>query len=224
MRAVNPQRVEDRDGVRDPRGQRITLGGPRLVAAALTTVIGEDQAKLAAQRPGECRRFGNLERIRESRVEKEGRRITSFVLEIGADAVERIRRVGRGALLRGGRLSTYTAGGSVPPVRGIERTDHELGASDDAMTQMLWRQARAKVLARQRRHEESELLAREAVEIGEGTDMLSMQCSCFSDALARRSQHFEQAVERYERKENVPSTRRARARLAEIGAAAEKPT
>ncbi|MDQ5821521.1 MAG: AAA family ATPase, partial [Actinomycetota bacterium] len=44
----------------------------------------------------------------------------------------------------------------------------ELGASD-AFTQMLWRQVRAKVLARRGQHAEAESLAREAVAIGEDT-------------------------------------------------------
>src|SRR5262249_28055200 len=38
----------------------------------------------------------------------------------------------------------------------------ELGASDDKITQMLWRQVRARVLARRNEHEEAERLAREA--------------------------------------------------------------
>src|SRR6266542_2845774 len=43
----------------------------------------------------------------------------------------------------------------------------ELGASDDAFTQMLWRQARAKVLAQRSEHDEAERLGREAVAVGE---------------------------------------------------------
>ena len=65
----------------------------------------------------------------------------------------------------------------------------ELGASDDAATQMLWRQARAKVLAR-RGNEEAEPLAREAVAIGEETDMLDAQGDAYAGsrrgAAARR--------------------------------------
>ncbi len=47
----------------------------------------------------------------------------------------------------------------------------ELGASDDALTQMLWRQVRAKVLARRGDPAEAERLAREAVAIGTATEM-----------------------------------------------------
>ena len=57
----------------------------------------------------------------------------------------------------------------------------ELGASDDASTQMLWRQVRAKVLARRGEHAEAERLAREAVAIGEETDLLDAQGDAYAD-------------------------------------------
>src|SRR5207253_4388205 len=57
----------------------------------------------------------------------------------------------------------------------------ELGASDDAFTQMLWRQARAKVLARRGEHAEAERIAREAAAIGEDTDMLDAQGDTHAD-------------------------------------------
>jgi tetratricopeptide (TPR) repeat protein len=104
----------------------------------------------------------------------------------------------------------------------------ELGSSDDAMTQMLWRQVRAKVLARRGQHAEAERLAREAVAIGEETDMLDAQGNAYADLaevlqLAGQADEaaaaLEQALERYERKGNIVSTQRARTRLAEIRAA-----
>jgi uncharacterized protein YidB (DUF937 family) len=109
----------------------------------------------------------------------------------------------------------------------------ELGASDDAITQMLWRQVRAKVLARRSETEEAERLAREAVAIGDETDMLSCQGDASADLaevllLAGKPSEaalaLEQAIERYERKGNVVSTQRARARLAEISAEAPAPS
>jgi class 3 adenylate cyclase/tetratricopeptide (TPR) repeat protein len=103
-----------------------------------------------------------------------------------------------------------------------------LGASDDAMTQMLWRQVRAKVLAR-RRDDDAEPLAREAVAIGEGTDMLNFQGDAYADLgevllLAGKPDEavaaLERAAERYERKGNLVSTRRAQTRVAEVRAEA----
>jgi tetratricopeptide (TPR) repeat protein len=99
----------------------------------------------------------------------------------------------------------------------------QLGASDDAHTQMLWRQARAKVLARRGEHAEAERLAREAVAISEGTDMLNMQGDANAD-LAKvlllggkadeAAAALEQALDRYERKGNLVMAGRARDRLA----------
>ena len=107
----------------------------------------------------------------------------------------------------------------------------ELGASDDALTQMLWRQVRAKVLARRGEHAEAELLAREAVAIGEETDMLDAQGDVYADLaevllLAAKPDEaaaaLEQALARYERKGNLVSTQRAQTRLAELRAAAPR--
>ena len=57
----------------------------------------------------------------------------------------------------------------------------ELGSSDDAMTQMLWRQVRAKVLARHGEHVEGRALAREASDLCERTDMLDDKGDSYAD-------------------------------------------
>jgi tetratricopeptide (TPR) repeat protein len=106
----------------------------------------------------------------------------------------------------------------------------EIGASDDAITQMLWRQVRAKVLARRGSHEEAERLAREAVAIGMETDMVNQHADAYADLgevlllvgkPAEAAAALEQALGRYERKGNVVSTQRTRSRLAEIRAKAQ---
>ena len=98
----------------------------------------------------------------------------------------------------------------------------ELGSSDDALTQMLWRQARAKVLACRGDHAQAERLAREAVTIGEGTEMLNEQADTYADlaevlSLAGRAQEAAEALElalaRYERKGNLVMAGRTRDRL-----------
>jgi class 3 adenylate cyclase/tetratricopeptide (TPR) repeat protein len=103
----------------------------------------------------------------------------------------------------------------------------ELGASDDRVTQMLWRQAKAKVLARRGEHAEAERLAREALAIGEETDLLNDVADMHADlgevlALAGRADEaaaaFAEALARYERKENLVMAERTRARLAQIAA------
>jgi class 3 adenylate cyclase/tetratricopeptide (TPR) repeat protein len=108
----------------------------------------------------------------------------------------------------------------------------DLGASDDAITQMLWRQVRAKVLARRGEDEEAERLAREAVAIGRETDMVNQHADAYVDLgevllLGGKTDEaaaaLEQAIERYERKGNIVSTRRAQAQLAEMRADAPAP-
>jgi class 3 adenylate cyclase/tetratricopeptide (TPR) repeat protein len=103
----------------------------------------------------------------------------------------------------------------------------ELGASDDAITQILWRQVRAKVLARQGDPEEAERHAREAVAIADETDNLAPQGDAYADLAEvlvlvgkgdEAAAALEQAIERYARKENVVSMRRAQARLDAIRA------
>jgi class 3 adenylate cyclase/tetratricopeptide (TPR) repeat protein len=103
----------------------------------------------------------------------------------------------------------------------------ELGASDDALTQYLWRQTRAKVLARRGEHAEAERLAREAVTIADGTGFLNGQADAYADLgevllLAGRADEaaeaLREALERYERKENLVAAEHTRFRLFELGA------
>jgi tetratricopeptide (TPR) repeat protein len=95
-----------------------------------------------------------------------------------------------------------------------------LGAADDAMTQFLWRQAKAKVAGRRGDHAEAERLAHEAVEIALETDMLNYQGDAWADlgevlALAGNAagaaNAYERALDCYERKGNIVSAQRMRA-------------
>ena len=107
----------------------------------------------------------------------------------------------------------------------------EIGASEDAATQRLWRQVRAKVLARRGEHAEAERMVREAVAIGEGTDDLNGQGDSYADLAEvlllggkpdEAAAALEQARERYERKGNRVSTQHAQAGLAELRDAAPR--
>ena len=95
----------------------------------------------------------------------------------------------------------------------------ELGAEDDASTQMQWRGVRAKVLARRGRHADAETLAREAVMICETTDLLDQQGDVYSElaeVLLLAGDHggaaaaFGEALARYERKGNLVAAQRTR--------------
>jgi tetratricopeptide (TPR) repeat protein len=94
---------------------------------------------------------------------------------------------------------------------------------------MLWRQTRAKVIARRGERQDAEQLAREAVAIGEKTDLLNEQGDAYADlgevlAINGRPNEadvaLEQALDRYERKGNIVSAERTRARLTELRAEA----
>jgi class 3 adenylate cyclase len=105
------------------------------------------------------------------------------------------------------------------------QTAEELASSDDVTPNMLWRQVRAKLLARDRRFEDAERLAREAVGLGEETDMLNWRGHALSDlaevyVLAGRREdgvaQLEQALTLYERKGNLASAGSAGSVLAEL--------
>jgi tetratricopeptide (TPR) repeat protein len=98
---------------------------------------------------------------------------------------------------------------------------------DTSASAWKWRQVKAKVLARRGEHAEGERLAREAVAIVEENDSLDRQGDAYADlaevlALAGKPDEaasaLEQALERYERKENRVSARRAHERLAKLQA------
>jgi tetratricopeptide (TPR) repeat protein len=101
----------------------------------------------------------------------------------------------------------------------------DLGASE-TVTRMTCRQVQAKVLARRGEFAEATRLAREAVSLGEETESPDAQGSAhadLADVLLLGGQRDEAvtslktAVERYERKGNLVSARRARTRLAALG-------
>jgi tetratricopeptide (TPR) repeat protein len=101
----------------------------------------------------------------------------------------------------------------------------ELGASDDAITQMLWRQVQAKVLARRDEPDEAERLASEAIAIGAETDMLSALGDAYSDlaevlTLAHRASDahaaLQQALALYERKGDLVMVERTHTKLREL--------
>jgi class 3 adenylate cyclase/tetratricopeptide (TPR) repeat protein len=103
------------------------------------------------------------------------------------------------------------------------KISEQAGASDDIVTQMLWRQVRAKTLARRGRVEDAEDLARDAVALAEPTDALDMRADGLVDLaevlrLIGRTDEttgvLEGAVRLYEQKGDVVSAARARSVLA----------
>jgi tetratricopeptide (TPR) repeat protein len=101
----------------------------------------------------------------------------------------------------------------------------EFGSSDSVWFVLRSRQVRAKVLARRGEHAEAERLAREAVAICEETDFLDAQGVAYADLahvllLAGKPDEaaaaLEQALARYERKENLVMAGRMRDRLSAL--------
>ncbi len=208
------------------------------------------RARLEAMR-GRFEQARSLDRQALARAEELGDRVAiaaggahgHFIETLAGDAAAAERRARRGCELLGqvggsGWLSTQAgylaqalcALGRYDEAEKWSRRSEELGASDDVITQMLWRQARAKVLARRRELGEGERLAREAVALAEQTDMLSAHGDALMDlaevlALAGKDPRaeLEQALALYERKGNLVMADRARARLAELGASAVRP-
>ena len=112
----------------------------------------------------------------------------------------------------------YAAGDDEEAAR-FSRASEEVTAVDDVFSQMLWRSSRAKILARQGSLEQAEALAREAVEIGETTDLLNTRADTLVDlaevlSLADRPAEavaaLDEAAVLYERKGNRPALERAR--------------
>jgi tetratricopeptide (TPR) repeat protein len=94
---------------------------------------------------------------------------------------------------------------------------------------MLWRQARARLLARRGNYEEAVRLASEAVDIGETTEGLNSKADARADlgevfTIARRPQKaaeaLEQALVRFEAKENLVMAARIKERLEALRAEA----
>ncbi|HSC49947.1 MAG TPA: adenylate/guanylate cyclase domain-containing protein [Gaiellaceae bacterium] len=101
----------------------------------------------------------------------------------------------------------------------FSRVCRDTAAEEDVFSQVLWRSARAKVLARRGEAEAAEAAAREAVAIADRTDLLNTQADALldlADVLAAAGRTDEAraaaraAAERFERKGNLPSLERAR--------------
>ncbi|MGE5272509.1 MAG: AAA family ATPase [Verrucomicrobiota bacterium] len=98
----------------------------------------------------------------------------------------------------------------------------DLGASDDVITQMLWRQVMAKILAQRGALDEAEQFARTAVALGAETDMLvsrgesHLDLAVVLEAAGRPDEaaaEIRAALDLFERKGDVPMAGQARARL-----------
>lgn len=106
------------------------------------------------------------------------------------------------------------------------RLSEQVAAPGDVASQAVWRYARAKVLARQGSAVEAERLARQAVDIVEVTDHLTIRGDARRSLgetlllLGRQAEargELEEAIRLYEAKGNVVFVDRTRALLEELG-------
>jgi tetratricopeptide (TPR) repeat protein len=102
------------------------------------------------------------------------------------------------------------------------RRAEELGASDDVETQVLWRQAWARVLARRENQTEAKQFGYEAIAIADTTDNLRLQGTAYMDlaevlSLAgcpdEAADMLREALDRYDRKGMLVLAARTRERL-----------
>jgi class 3 adenylate cyclase/tetratricopeptide (TPR) repeat protein len=107
----------------------------------------------------------------------------------------------------------------------LSERGRELGSLEDVLTQTAWRQTGALVLSARARHAEAERLAREAVEVADRADDLSLQGNACWDLaqVLEAAGHRDEAVtaladalDRYTRKEIIPLARRVRERLSAL--------
>jgi tetratricopeptide (TPR) repeat protein len=109
----------------------------------------------------------------------------------------------------------------------FSRMCEDAAAPDDALSQMLWRRARARLAAHEGDLGRAEALAREAVQLSAKTDLLNdladarvdlagvlALCGRRAEALAE----IDEAVKCYERKGNIASLERAQGLAAELSA------
>lgn len=126
----------------------------------------------------------------------------------------------------------WAAGELAQVYYALDRLDDAEAWADRAATivasfdpESLWMQVRAKVLARRGEYAESERLARKATEMNDATDWVNPQAHAYADlaevlVLGGNSEGateaLEQALARYQRKENIVMAQRIGARLAEL--------
>jgi tetratricopeptide (TPR) repeat protein len=145
------------------------------------------------------------------------------------ELLERLGDTGMRSLATGQLAESLYELGRLDESQRWTETAEQLTTADDVGSQMVWRQVRAKVLARRGEHAEAERHARDAVLRAHQTDMLNWEGRALVDlaevlALAGRREEaaveLDRAIALYERKGNVVAEAMARSRRAELAAPA----
>ncbi|HEY2372511.1 MAG TPA: adenylate/guanylate cyclase domain-containing protein [Gaiellaceae bacterium] len=138
------------------------------------------------------------------------------------DWLEELGETGFRSLAIGQLAWSLYALGRLDDAERLTQQAEALASADDVLSHMLWRQVRARLHARAGRPSEAEQLAREAVSLGEETEMPNWHAHALVDlgdicVLAGKSdegrRHLAHALELYERKGNIVSAAHVRAAL-----------
>jgi tetratricopeptide (TPR) repeat protein len=144
------------------------------------------------------------------------------------DACEAMERAGSSA-----GLSTYAPIlgrtlcllGQPEEAESLAQKGRELGDPEDLLTQQAWRQTQALIHSGRGQHADAERLAREALDFSLRGDSLAAHGDAFCDlaevleAAGRREEAiaaWQEALDRYQRKQVIPLARRVRERLAQL--------
>jgi tetratricopeptide (TPR) repeat protein len=145
------------------------------------------------------------------------------------EQLEELGDTGYRATASGELATSLLALGRLDEAKHWTETAEALSSGDDVISQILWRQVRAQVLAPTGEQEDAERLAREAVALGEATDLLNWHGSALTSlaevyASTGRAdearEQLEQALALYEQKGNIVAAARARGRLEALSAEA----
>jgi len=145
------------------------------------------------------------------------------------ELLEELGEVGHRSLAAGQLAASLYALAQLDEAHEWTETAEELAPKGDVSSQMLWRQARARILARRGDNVKADELARAAVALAGKTDMLNYHANALVDlaeieVAAGRAEdgreHLAQALTLYEQKGNLVAVGRAGRRLEELGASA----
>jgi len=207
----------------------------RAEALAMLTRFEEARAILAEQRTVQAERGRSIDLAGTLGFDTVGLELLAgdyaAAVRFGLEGCRLYEELGERSYLSGASAllgQAYYGLGDLDQAESWAGRSRELGASDDLLAQMLWRQVQAKVFARRGAGAEAERLAGEAVAVAEQTDMLDFQALAYADLgevlelvdrVEEAAEAFEQALARFKEKENIAQSTRVRVRLDALRAA-----
>jgi tetratricopeptide (TPR) repeat protein len=139
-------------------------------------------------------------------------------LRAGYEGIERLGERGYASTVASLLAHALAAQGRLDEAERFSGVAEQMAAEDDLSTQVMWRSARAKVLAGRGRHAEADRLAREALRLAGETDDVNMHADTLMDLadvrrLAGRDAEADgaarEALDLYRQKGNLVAAERA---------------